>query len=83
MFKTEVFADASSTHHLPVGMQEYRDTYEKQNPLQDPAPADLAVNCPFTRAELESALSSTTNLKISEGSDLILYQMLKEQLSNL
>ena len=34
----QVFADASSTHHLPAGMQEYRDSYEKQNPLQDPAP---------------------------------------------
>ena len=24
----EVLADASSTHHLPAGMQEYRDSYE-------------------------------------------------------
>ena len=67
----------------PRGHAEYRDSYETLNPLQDPAPADLAVNCPFTRAELETALSSVTKLKVSEGSDLILYQMLKEQLSNL
>ena len=61
MFKTnlakadafaEVLADASSTHHLPAGMQEYRDSYETLNPLQDPAPAHLAVNCPLTRSEL-------------------------------
>ena len=45
VFKTEVLADASSTYHLPAGMQEYRDSYETLNPLQDPAPADLAVNC--------------------------------------
>ena len=24
----EVLADANSTHHLPTGMQEYRDSYE-------------------------------------------------------
>ena len=83
VFKTEVLADASSTYHLPAGMQEYRDSHETLNPLQDPAPADLAVNCPLTHAELETALSSITKLKVSEGSDLILYQMLKEQLSNL
>ena len=67
----EVLADAvSSTHQLPAGMQEYRDSHETQNPLQDPAPADLAVNCPFTRAELETALSSITKLKVSEGVDV-------------
>ena len=59
----EVLADASSTHHLPAGMQEYRDSYETLNPLQDPAPAHLAVNCPLTRSELETALSSITKLK--------------------
>ena len=59
-------------------MQEYRDSYETQNPLQDPAPADLAVNCPFTRAELESALSSITKLKVSEGVDRVSYRMLRE-----
>ena len=74
----EVFADASSTHHLPAGMQEYRDSYEKLNPLQDPAPADLAVNCPLTRAELETALSSITKLKVSEGLDRVSYGMLRE-----
>ena len=87
MFKTnqakadafaEVFADASSAHHLPASMQEYRDSYEKQNPLQDPAPADLAVNCPLTRAELETALSSITKLKVSEGLDRVSYRMLRE-----
>ena len=74
----EVFADASSTYHLPAGMQEYRDSYETLNPLQDPAPADLAVNCPFTRAELETALSSITKLKASEGVDRVSYRMLRE-----
>ena len=74
----EVFADASSIHHLPAGMQEYRDSYEKQNPLQDPAPADLAINCPLTRAELETALSSIKKLKVSEGLDRVSYRMLRE-----
>ena len=74
----EVLADASSTHHLPAGMQEYRDSYETQNPLQDPAPADLAVNYPFSRAELETALSSVTKLKVSEGLDRVSYRMLRE-----
>ena len=74
----EVLADASSTHHLPAGMQEYRDSYETQNPLQDPVPADLAVNCPFSRAELETALSSVTKLKVSEGLDRVSYWMLRE-----
>ena len=75
----EVLADAaSSTHQLPAGMQEYRDSYETLNPLQDPAPADPAVNCPFTRAELETALSSITKLKVSEGVDRVSYRMLRE-----
>ena len=74
----EVLADASSTHHLPAGMQQYRDSYETQNPLQDPAPADLAVNCLFSRAELETALSSVTQLKVSEGLDRVSYRMLRE-----
>ena len=75
----EVLADAaSSTHHLPAGKQEYRDSYQTQNPLQDPAPADLAVNCPFTRAELETALSSITKLKVSEGVGRVSYRMLRE-----
>ena len=74
----EVLGDASSTHHLPAGMQEYRDSYETQNPLQDPAPADLAMNCPFSRAELETALSSITKPKVSEGVDRVSYRMLRE-----
>ena len=60
-------------------MQEYRDSHETQNPLQDPAPADLAVNCPLTRAELETALSSITKLKVSEGLDRVSYRMLPER----
>ena len=52
----EVLADASGTHQLPAGMREYRDSSEKQTPLQDAAPTHLAVNCPLTRAELETAL---------------------------
>ena len=51
---------------------------KKKNPLQDPAPADLAVNCPLTRAELETALSSITKLKVSEGLDRVSYRMLRE-----
>ena len=74
----EVFSNASSIDHLPAGMREYRDAYERNNPLQDPAPADLAINCPLTHAELETALTSITKLKVSEGPDLVSYRMLRE-----
>ena len=37
-----------------------------------------AVNCPFTRAELETALSSVTKLKVCEGVDRVSYRMLRE-----
>ena len=74
----EVLGDASSTCQLPAGMQEYRDSYKTLNLLQDPAPADLAVNCPLTRAELETALSSITKLKVSEGVGRVSYRMLRE-----
>ena len=37
----------------------------------------LAVNCPLTRTELESALSSITKLKVPEGPDRVSYRMLR------
>ena len=80
----EVFANASSNDHLPVGMRVFRKTYEENHPLRDPnSDEKLAVNCPLTRTELESALSSITKVKVSEGPDRVSYRMLRELRSHL